>query len=159
MAEDPQVSESKANRSSQEGLTREGFSHDEKMLAAQQAYQKSMDELSRSKGAELMESGEDQLMQGTSAAPPELQQIMKDYADNNLLGQTEARKSAALNLENAGVRGGQAATLMNRASGDLNRELSSDINKLAYDDAINRRSERNKYASGKASMGASGYAR
>ena len=148
MGSDPSVMESIENRKSQE-----------KMFDTQLAYQKALDTLGRQKGEELMASGEKQLMEGTESAPDELQQIMSDYAAENLLGQQEGRRAFDLNLENSGVRGGQAATLKNRASGDVNRGLSSDINKLAYDDAVARRSERNKYASDKAAMGSAGYAR
>lgn len=159
MGQDPSVSESQGNRAQQKSLTREGFAHDKEMLANQQAYQKAMDELGRAKGAELMGAGEESLMKETESAAPELQKMMSDYAAENLLGQQENRKVVNLNLANQGVRGGQAATLANRASGDLNRGLSSDLNALAYDDAIKRRGERTKYAADKAAMGSAAYAR
>ena len=126
---------------------------------AQQAYQQMMDQAARAKGQELMSGAESQLMQETSSAPPELQKLMQDIANNATRAQADAAKQGNLALAQQGVRGGSAAILSQRAAGDLSQKMGQDANKLAYDDVVRRSSERTKYLGQKGATGAASYAR
>jgi len=64
-------------------------------------------------------------------------------------GQMEASLAAQ------GMRGGQAATHMRRYLGETSQNTQMDINKLAYEEAAKRASEKRAYEAAKASRGQS----
>lgn len=81
---------------------------------------------------------------------PELQQLITDIANQSAEAQRQNQRQINANLVQQGVRGGQAAILANRATGELNRDLQRDINQTAYNEAANRQNQRLNYYSQKA---------
>ena len=81
---------------------------------------------------------------------PELGQLVEDIANQSAEAQRQNQRQINASLARQGVRGGQAAILANRATGELNRDLQRDINKTIYDEAANRQSARLDYYGKKA---------
>lgn len=81
---------------------------------------------------------------------PELGQLVQDISDENAEAQRQNRRQVQAELAQQGVRGGQAAILGNRATGELDRNLQRDINQTVYDEARNRQNSRLDYYSQKA---------
>ena len=81
---------------------------------------------------------------------PELQQLVEDIANQSAEAQRQNQRQINASLAQQGVRGGQAAILANRATGELNRDLQRDINQTVYDEAANRQNSRLGYYSQKA---------
>lgn len=116
-----------------------------------------MADYSRQTGQELYNTGEQQLMNSLDHAPDELSQLKNDIATNSTQAQQEQRKQANLTFAQQGVRGGQAATSLNRTTGDLNRQMGQDVNQLAYQDAIRRSNAKTNYLGQKATTGQQAY--
>lgn len=93
---------------------------------------------------------EPQYQQEANTQLPELQQLMKDIAEQTTETQRGNLRQINANLAQQGVRGGQAAILANRALGQTTREAQRDINNLAYNEAANRQNSRLNYYSQKA---------
>ena len=81
---------------------------------------------------------------------PELQNLIKDIAEQNTETQRGDLRRINAVLAQQGVRGGQAAILANRAMGETSRDTMRDINKLVYDEAANRQKSRLGYFGDKA---------
>lgn len=81
---------------------------------------------------------------------PELQQLITDIANNSAEAQRQNQRQINASLAQQGVRGGQAAILANRATGELNRDLQRDINQTVYNEAANRQNSRLDYFGRKA---------
>lgn len=107
-------------------------------------------------GQAQMTTGENQLMDATSAAPAELTAMRNDIVRNASAGQVQA--AGQQNLANAqqGVRGSQAAILNGRQAGGLSKDLMSQLNDLAYQNAMTRQGQQANYFSQKALQGGSG---
>ena len=95
-------------------------------------------------------SAEPQYQQEAYTQLPELQQLIKDIAEQTTETQRGNLRQINANLAQQGVRGGQAAILANRALGQTTREAQRDINNLAYNEAANRQNSRLNYYSQKA---------
>jgi hypothetical protein len=169
------------NRVSQADLSREQMAQQQKALdqtqkfqqeqtlqgqqyqtdTAKTAYDRAMEQLNASldRNKQLSGEGEAGFLNSVSAPPPELTQLKSDIANQSTEAQNAQRGQVNLNLAQQGVRGGQAATLANRSSGELNKQLGYNVNQLAYDDATKRASEKAGYYAGKAQTGNTGYAR
>lgn len=80
----------------------------------------------------------------------ELQPLVEDIANESAEAQRQNQRQINASLAQQGVRGGQAAILANRATGELNRDLQRDINKTIYDEAANRQQSRLNYYGQKA---------
>ena len=80
----------------------------------------------------------------------ELQPLISDIANQSSEAQRQNQRQINAALAQQGVRGGQAAILANRATGELNRDLQRDINKTIYDEAANRQQSRLNYYGQKA---------
>lgn len=80
----------------------------------------------------------------------ELQPLISDIANETAEAQRQNQRQINAALAQQGVRGGQAAILANRATGELNRDLQRDINKTIYDEAANRQQSRLGYYGQKA---------
>ena len=76
---------------------------------------------------------------------PELQNLIKDIAEQSTETQRGNLRQINANLAMQGVRGGQAAILANRALGQTTRETQRDINNLVYNEALNRQNSRLNY--------------
>ncbi len=93
---------------------------------------------------------EPQYQQEAYTQLPELQQLITDIANSSAEAQRQNQRQINASLAQQGVRGGQAAILANRATGELNRNLQRDINQTAYNEAANRQNSRLDYYSKKA---------
>lgn len=93
---------------------------------------------------------EPQFQQEADTQLPELQQLVEDIANQSAESQRQNQRQINASLAQQGVRGGQAAILANRATGELNRDLQRDINQTVYDEAANRQKSRLGYYSEKA---------
>lgn len=93
---------------------------------------------------------EPQYQQEANTQLPELQNLIKDIAEQNTETQRGNLRQINANLAQQGVRGGQAAILANRALGQTTREAQRDINNLVYNEAANRQQSRLNYYSDKA---------
>lgn len=120
---------------------------------ANRAYQQQ--ERRFSTGRQDLASGESALMGELSQAPQEMNQYRKSLIG----GQTEAQRQnlaqTKLGLAQQGVRGGQAQTLLNRSVGGLNKDLSREVDQMAYQDALRRSGLRTGYLGQKALSGQS----
>ena len=76
---------------------------------------------------------------------PELQNLIKDIAEQSTETQRGNLRQINANLAMQGVRGGQAAILANRALGQTTRDTQRDINNLVYNEALNRQNSRLNY--------------
>lgn len=81
---------------------------------------------------------------------PELTQLVEDIANQSAEAQRQNQRQINASLAQQGVRGGQAAILANRATGELNRNLQRDINQAVYNEAANRQTARLNYYNQKA---------
>ena len=93
---------------------------------------------------------EPQYQQEAGTQLPELTQLVQDIANQSAEAQRQNQRQINASLAQQGVRGGQAAILANRATGELNRNLQRDINQTVYDEAANRQNSRLNYYSNKA---------
>jgi len=93
---------------------------------------------------------EPQYQEEANTQLPELQQLITDIANNSAEAQRQNQRQINASLAQQGVRGGQAAILANRATGELNRDLQRDINQTVYNEAANRQNSRLDYYSNKA---------
>lgn len=98
----------------------------------------------------MFDEAEPQFLTEANTQLPELQQMQKDISQQSSEAQRQNRAQVQNELAEQGVRGGQAATLSNRATGELNRNLQRDYNQLAYDEAGKRQSSRLNYFGEKA---------
>jgi hypothetical protein len=114
-------------------------------------------DIDRSSG--IMSDAEARLFSETESELPELGVLRDSILQGATKEQEMARNAMRANLAQSGVRGGQAATLLNRGTGELNQELIKDLNQLSYDEALNRRQTRSNYLGNKASTGAAGVVR
>lgn len=83
---------------------------------------------------------------------PELGQMKSDITEQATDAQQNNDKQIQAQLAKQGVRGGQAATLAGEQTGQLNRELNYDVNKLGYNEAQNRQNANLNYTGQKALM-------
>ena len=93
---------------------------------------------------------EPQYQQEANTQLAELGQLVQDISDESAEAQRQNQRQINASLAQQGVRGGQAAILANRATGELNRDLQRDINKTVYDEALNRQNSRLNYYGQKA---------
>lgn len=93
---------------------------------------------------------EPQYLEEANTQLPELQQLITDIANQSAEAQRQNQRQINASLAQQGVRGGQAAILANRATGELNRDLQRDINQTVYNEAANRQNSRLDYFGNKA---------
>ena len=93
---------------------------------------------------------EPQYQQEANTQLAELGQLVNDISNQSAEAQRQNRRQINANLAQQGVRGGQAAILANRATGELNRDLQRDINQTVYNEALNRQNSRLNYYGQKA---------
>ena len=107
----------------------------------------------RGAGAENQAAGESALT--TEAATPNaaLEQESQDIATKNARELQEGAGQMGANLAAQGVRGGQAATLINRGTGAMAENAQMDINKLKAEDEAKRQADLRAYQALKAGRG------
>lgn len=98
----------------------------------------------------MSDEAEPQYMQEANTQLAEVGQLVKDISDEAAEAQRQNRRQVQAELAQQGVRGGQAAILANRATGELNRDLQRDINQTVYNEALNRQNSRLGYLGQKA---------
>ena len=116
--------------------------------ARQKAYAEAI-----AKGSSEMGEGENALTTEANTANPELEQQEKDIASGNAKQLQQGASQMGANLATQGVRGGQAATLLNRGTGEQSIEAQKNINQLKYQDAATRAAELRAYQAAKAARG------
>ena len=94
---------------------------------------------------DMSSEAESQYLGEANTPLAELSQMKTDIANKSSEAQRQNRLQVQNNLNASGVRGGQAAILQNRATGELDRDLGRDVNSLAYDEASNRQNSRLGY--------------
>lgn len=97
--------------------------------------------------------GEQGVLASTAQAPSELTQMKEDILSGQNKQMQAAANQAKANLAQSGVRGGQAATALNRATGDIASAAAQNVNQLAYQDAINRQAAKTNMYAQKAAAG------
>ena len=104
----------------------------------------------RKKMQKLAQGTEEQFLQATGEKNPLQEGMMKDIQQQAARAQQQAAGQSAANLARSGVRGGQAATLMNRATGDVAQQFGQEQRQLAYQDYLRRQQAREQYYGNKA---------
>jgi len=100
--------------------------------------------------------GEAGLTAATGQPLPELEQARQDLLQGQSESMSKGVSQLGANLAMQGVRGGQAATLLNRGTGDITRGVTKDINQMALEDAEKRRAANIAYQQQKALSGVQG---
>jgi len=103
-----------------------------------------------------MQAGETAFLNEANTQLPELQTMQNDMLSGNAAALNQGSAAMRANLATQGVRGGQAATLMNRGAADMAVNAQRGMNEMAFNEAAQRASERRAYQSQKAHMGQSG---
>jgi len=100
--------------------------------------------------------GEAGLTAATSQPLPELEQAKKDLLEGQSEALSKGTSQLGANLAMQGVRGGQAATLLGRGTGEITQGAMKDINQMALSDAEQRRAATIAYQQQKALTGVAG---
>jgi hypothetical protein len=117
--------------------------------ARRQAFQNSL-----SAGGQQMAGGEAQLMEETQAGlSPELQQMQSDIQAGTTQDIARGTGEMQANLAQQGVRGGQAATQLRRGVGEMRAAGMEGTNRMAFEDASNKKAIRTAYMQNKALTG------
>jgi hypothetical protein len=82
--------------------------------------------------------GETSFLAETAPDNPVTARMQDQIRGNAMEGQQDAANQMRANLAQKGVRGGQAATLLNRGTGDLARKGLQDVNQLGYQNLLTR---------------------
>jgi hypothetical protein len=118
--------------------------------AREKAYQEAI-----ATGQTQMGEGEQAFMSEADTANPELTTMEKDIASGTAQQLQQGAGQMGANLATQGVRGGAAATLMNRGTGATAIEAQKNINALKYTDSATREAEKRAYMAAKAGRGQS----
>jgi len=97
-------------------------------------------------------AGEQSFLGETGAPLAELGAARQDMLTGNAAALNQGAGQMGANLARQGSRGGQAATLMNRGTGQMANDANSQINQMAIDEASQRRQMRGGYFAGKAGL-------
>ena len=107
----------------------------------------------RNYGRETAESGYERAMAENDAPNAELEAMRQAVERGYDKGVQKQANQAAANLTRSGVRGGQAARLMNESTADYRENVSRDLTQKAYEDSIQRRQNRTDLAGARATAG------
>jgi len=106
-------------------------------------------------GSAQMAQGEQGFMGSINEANPELDTMSNDIANGNARALSQGAGQMSANLATQGVRGGQAATLLNRGTGSQAISAQENINQLKYQDAATRAAQLRAYQAAKSQAGQS----
>ena len=129
----------------------------EQQAAREQAYKDRM-----ASAGSIGAAGENAFNTAVSTPLPELEQAKKDVLSGQAAGMQVAAGQMSANLANSGVRGGQAAGLLNEGTGKMGIQATKDINTMQLSEAEQRAAEQRAYEAAKAAraqgaqVGASG---
>lgn len=105
-------------------------------------------------GQQQMAGGESQLMGETAAGlSPELQQMQADIQAGTTQDIARGTGEMQAGLAQQGVRGGQAATQLRRGVGEMRAAGQEGVNRMAFEDAQNKKAIRTAYLQNKAATG------
>jgi Flp pilus assembly CpaE family ATPase len=105
------------------------------------------------RGGDQMKEGETQFL-GENAKPlGELDQIKQDILNKNAAALQQGSGQMSADLAAGGVRGGQAATLMNRGTGEMAVNSQENLNQNVLNDAITRRQNKSNFFGAKSAAG------
>lgn len=94
--------------------------------------------------------GDEQFNQEANTQLPEVHKMQEDINNQSTEAQENMSSQMQSQLAQQGVRGGQASTILGRATGNLNKNLNYDQNQIAYYETRNRQNARLNYTSQKA---------
>lgn len=144
--------QSAAQRALEEALKRAELGSQESMLGKKLASEEKLagmrlDQINKlgDQARGDMTASEQNLLSALNGPSSELDQLKQDIASQNARTMQDSARQMQANLYTSGVRGGQAATLMNRGMGQLARNAQSDINQLQYNDRNNKRNMLGNY--------------
>ena len=105
-------------------------------LAQQQAYQKAV-----GTGTGELNNATNAITSEANTANPMLAQESTDIADQNAQELQQGAGQMSANLATQGVRGGQAATLLNRGTGQQAITAQQNIDQLQYQDSATKQAQ------------------
>lgn len=114
-------------------------------LAREQAYKDTM-----ARSGTQMSQGEAGFMEAVGSAPESLEQAKQDILTGGAKGLQKASGQMQANLATQGVRGPQAATLLNRGTGEMGQNIQMELNKLGLTDEQDRKKALLAYQAAKA---------
>lgn len=98
-------------------------------------------------------AGESALSRLTGTQLPELAQMKQDVLNQNNQALNQGASQLQASLQQAGLRGGQAGTQLSRGIGSMTQSANQDINKMIYDEALQRKQLQAAYEAAKAQAG------
>lgn len=98
-------------------------------------------------------AGESALSGLTGTQLPELAQMKQDVLNQNNQALNQGASQLQASLQQAGLRGGQAGTQLARGIGSMTQSANQDINKMIYDEALQRKQLQAAYEAAKAQAG------
>lgn len=141
-------------------VTREQLAEQKRQFDITNKQEKAIEEARRQAFLNSKESGRLQMGEGESAfnnissAPSEaLETMSSDIASGNAEELQQGARQMGANLALQGVRGGQAATLLNRGSGQQAVDAQRRINELKYQDESTRKAAQMAFQAAKAQRG------
>jgi len=155
------------NLQNQKELIGQGIASNEKISANQLQFgreqlgstehQQSLDradyESALGRGQNQLAQGEQSLVGESGQINPELGRMESDIATGNAKELQQGAGQMAANLAGQGVRGGQAATLINRGTGEQAIGAQKDVNQMKYNDISQKEADLRAYMANKARAG------
>jgi hypothetical protein len=120
---------------------------------AQEAADRAAYESALKTGSSQMGEGEGSLLSAIGTENPELATMEKDIASKTAKQLQQGQSQMGANLAAQGVRGGAAATLMNRGTGEMATAAQESINAMKYGDSATRAADLRAYMAQKARLG------
>jgi hypothetical protein len=105
------------------------------------------------RGASDFRNGEAAFTTAANTRLPELDQMAQDISSGNATNLNQGMAQMNSSLAAQGVRGGQAAGLLNRAAGQMATDAQKDVNQISFDEANARAAELRAYQANKAKSG------
>ena len=146
-------SEGRKTRAAQRELSQEQADL-QRELSEQQIIERRAELLGRERGqeeaqrraAEIGEQAQQQFMAATEGRPEQITRLQEIIRQRRLPEQQQAIKRGQLALQQAGVRGPEAAQQTQMLAGRLGRELGFDVEKLALEEELRRQRSREQMA-------------
>ena len=141
-------------------LTGEQIASTEKMFGQNLGFEQQQDTANRaayeaalSRGQGQMGAGEQSLISEANTPSAMLGQETQDIRAKTAQQLQQGQSQMGANLAAQGVRGGQAATLMNRGAGEMATTAQQGINQMKYEDEASRQADLRAYMAQKARAG------
>jgi len=108
------------------------------------------------RGEKLSTEGENQFLETANSENPYLKQVGQDIQAGGTEAMQNAQRQMQANLAQQGVRGGKAATLLARGTGDIASQTQRDLTQSQSQDLANKQMQKMAYFQSKAGRGQSG---